>query len=92
MRGKLVSRGQGKRADYVLYYKPNIPLALIEAKDNTHSVGSIPGFLVACYAGRWLLENLFCAFEEPQTVGMAKGQQENQVQQCGHANPISTSS
>jgi type I restriction enzyme R subunit len=39
VRGKLVSRGQGKRADYVLYYKPNIPLALIEAKDNTHSVG-----------------------------------------------------
>jgi len=39
VRGKLVSRGQGRRADYVLYYKPNIPLALIEAKDNTHSVG-----------------------------------------------------
>ncbi len=39
VRGKLVSRGQGKRADYILYVKPNIPLALIEAKDNTHSVG-----------------------------------------------------
>src|SRR5215467_8482647 len=39
VRGKLVSRGQAKRADYVLYYKPNIPLALIEAKDNSHSVG-----------------------------------------------------
>jgi type I restriction enzyme, R subunit len=39
VRGKLVSRGQGKRADYILYYKPNIPLALIEVKDNTHSVG-----------------------------------------------------
>lgn len=39
VRGKLVSRGQGKRADYILYYKPNIPLALIEAKDNSHSVG-----------------------------------------------------
>jgi type I restriction enzyme R subunit len=39
VRGKLVSRGQAKRADYVLYYKPNIPLALIEAKDNTYSVG-----------------------------------------------------
>ncbi len=38
-RGKLVSRGQAKHADYVLYYKPNIPLALIEAKDNAHSVG-----------------------------------------------------
>ncbi len=39
VRGKLVSRGQAKRADYVLYVKPNIPLALIEAKDNTHAVG-----------------------------------------------------
>jgi type I restriction enzyme R subunit len=39
VRGKLVSRGKAKRADYILYYKPNIPLALIEAKDNTHSVG-----------------------------------------------------
>jgi len=39
VRGKLVSRGKAKRADYVLYFKPNIPLALIEAKDNSHSVG-----------------------------------------------------
>ncbi len=39
VRGKLVSRGKGKRADYVLYLKPNIPIALVEAKDNTHSVG-----------------------------------------------------
>jgi hypothetical protein len=39
VRGKLVSRGKAKRADYILYYKPNIPIALIEAKDNTHSVG-----------------------------------------------------
>jgi type I restriction enzyme R subunit len=39
VRGKLVTRGKAKRADYVLYYKPNIPLALIEAKDNNCSVG-----------------------------------------------------
>ena len=39
VRGKLVSRGRGKRADYILYYKPNIPIALIEAKDNTHAIG-----------------------------------------------------
>lgn len=39
VRGKLVSRGDAKRADYVLYYKPNIPLAVVEAKDNTYSVG-----------------------------------------------------
>src|SRR4051795_5854928 len=39
VRGKLVTRGKAKRADYILYIKPNIPLALIEAKDNSHSVG-----------------------------------------------------
>ena len=40
VRGRLVTRGQPKRADYVLYYKPNLPIALIEAKDNTHSLGA----------------------------------------------------
>ncbi len=39
VRGKLVTRGKAKRADYILYYKPNLPIALIEAKDNNHSVG-----------------------------------------------------
>lgn len=39
VRGKLVTRGKAKKADFVLYYKPNIPVALIEAKDNAHSVG-----------------------------------------------------
>ncbi|HET7695493.1 MAG TPA: type I restriction endonuclease, partial [Vicinamibacterales bacterium] len=39
VRGKLVSRGAAKRADYILYYKPNIPLAVIEAKDNTCGIG-----------------------------------------------------
>ena len=38
VRGKLAARGKGKRADYILYYKPNIPIAIIEAKDNNHSV------------------------------------------------------
>lgn len=39
VRGKLVTRGKAKRADYILYYKPNIPLAVIEAKDNNYAVG-----------------------------------------------------
>ncbi len=38
VRGKLTARGNQKRADYILYYKPNIPIAIIEAKDNKHSV------------------------------------------------------
>lgn len=39
VRGKTVQRGKAKKADYLLYYKPNIPIAVIEAKDNNHSVG-----------------------------------------------------
>lgn len=39
VRGKLHTRAKYKRADYVLFYKPNIPIAVIEAKDNTHSTG-----------------------------------------------------
>lgn len=39
VRGKLVTRGKAKRADYILYYKPNLPIALIEAKDNSYPVG-----------------------------------------------------
>ncbi len=40
VRGKLVTRGKAKFADYILYYKPNIPIALIEAKDNNYAVGA----------------------------------------------------
>lgn len=37
VRGKLTTRARNKRADYVLFLKPNLPIAVIEAKDNTHS-------------------------------------------------------
>lgn len=40
VRGKLHSRGQAKRADYVLYARPNQPVAIIEAKDQGHSIGA----------------------------------------------------
>ncbi|GKT06866.1 EcoAI/FtnUII family type I restriction enzme subunit R [Desulforhabdus sp. TSK] len=39
VRGMLHTRARQKRADYVLFYKPNIPIAIIEAKDNNHTVG-----------------------------------------------------
>src|SRR5262249_2995323 len=39
VRGKTVQRGEASKADYLLYYKPNLPLAVIEAKDNNHGVG-----------------------------------------------------
>ncbi|MCE8556661.1 DEAD/DEAH box helicase family protein [Ruegeria pomeroyi] len=39
VRGKLVARGKQKRADYVLYLKPNIPIAVVEAKDKKHAIG-----------------------------------------------------
>lgn len=40
LRGNITARGKKKRADYVLFYKNNFPLAVIEAKDNNHSVGA----------------------------------------------------
>jgi type I restriction enzyme R subunit len=39
VRGKVHARGETKRADYILYFKPNIPLAIIEAKDEGHALG-----------------------------------------------------
>jgi type I restriction enzyme R subunit len=39
VRGKTVKRGQAKKVDYLLFYKPGIPIAVIEAKDNNHSLG-----------------------------------------------------
>jgi len=34
----MTARGKRKFADYILFYKPNVPIAVIEAKDNKHSV------------------------------------------------------
>ncbi len=40
VRGNKTKRGDKKKTDYLLYYLPNIPIAVIEAKDNNnHSVG-----------------------------------------------------
>ncbi|CAM7052554.1 EcoAI/FtnUII family type I restriction enzme subunit R [Morganella morganii] len=38
VRGKLASRIKVKSADIVLYHKPNLPLAVIEAKANKHAI------------------------------------------------------
>ena len=40
VRGNSVARGKRKKADYILYYKRNLPLAIVEAKDNKQSVGA----------------------------------------------------
>ncbi|MBU4312201.1 MAG: DEAD/DEAH box helicase family protein [Candidatus Omnitrophica bacterium] len=40
VKGNKTARGERKRADFILYLKPNIPIAIIEAKDNTHPVGA----------------------------------------------------
>jgi type I restriction enzyme R subunit len=39
VRGKLHTRGQSHRPDFLLSYIPNQPIAVIEAKDNNHSIG-----------------------------------------------------
>ena len=38
VKGRMTARGSRKFADYILFYKPNVPIAVIEAKDNKHSV------------------------------------------------------
>jgi type I restriction enzyme, R subunit len=40
VRGKTVKRGEAKKADYILYFKPGLPIAVVEAKDNTYTVGA----------------------------------------------------
>lgn len=40
VQGSLHTRGKRKRADYILYYKKDIPIAIVEAKDNKKGVGS----------------------------------------------------
>lgn len=40
VKGEKSVRGERKRTDFILYYKPNIPIAVIEAKDNSHSIGA----------------------------------------------------
>ena len=38
IRGNLVSREPAKKADYILYINANNPIAIVEAKDNHHTV------------------------------------------------------
>lgn len=40
VKGKNTKRGERKRADIIIYYKPNIPVAVVEAKDNNHTAGA----------------------------------------------------
>lgn len=39
LKGNFVFREKPKRADYILYLNANNPIAIIEAKDNKHSIG-----------------------------------------------------
>jgi len=39
VRGKVAVRGERRRADYLLFYQPHFPLAVVEAKDNKHPMG-----------------------------------------------------
>ena len=40
VKGKTVTRGKVKRADYILSHQPNVPLAVVEAKDNKQAIGA----------------------------------------------------
>lgn len=39
VQGKKATRKEAKKVDYLLYYMPNLPLAVVEAKDNKHDEG-----------------------------------------------------
>jgi type I restriction enzyme, R subunit len=39
VRGKIAVRGKQKRADYLLFFETNLPLAIVEAKDNNQPIG-----------------------------------------------------
>ena len=38
IKGNIVSREPAKKADYILYINVNNPIAIVEAKDNNHTV------------------------------------------------------
>ena len=38
LKGNMISRGAPKRADYLLHISDNNPIAVVEAKDNKHSI------------------------------------------------------
>ena len=40
VQGNVTARAARKRADYILSLRPNMPIAIIEAKDNAHSLGA----------------------------------------------------
>ncbi|MBK1640423.1 restriction endonuclease [Chromatium okenii] len=40
VQGKIVQRGDAKKADFLLFYKPNLPLAVIEVKNNKLAIGA----------------------------------------------------
>jgi hypothetical protein len=78
VRGKLVTRGKAKKADFVLYYKPNIPIALIEAKDNNHSVAMVSN-RASIMQRRWIFPlyfpptvTAFCSMTAPAVALRSK--------------------
>ena len=40
VKGKRVARGSKDRADYILFHNRDLPIAIIEAKDNNHDLGA----------------------------------------------------
>ena len=49
-RGQVCKREKPLKADYVLFYKPNKPIAIVEAKDNNHSMSD--GNVKKCAVGK----------------------------------------
>lgn len=41
VRGESVQRGQGKKSDYILFYKANLPIAIIEGNKRSVALGNL---------------------------------------------------
>lgn len=48
VRGRLVARGKAKKADYILYYKPNIPIPLPPLAEQTRIVEKLNILMQHC--------------------------------------------
>ncbi|MCI6028341.1 MAG: type I restriction endonuclease [Clostridiales bacterium] len=79
-RGQVCKREKPLKADYVLFYKPNKPIAIVEAKDNNHTMSdgmqqalnyarmmNVP-FVFSSNGDGFVFHNRYITEEEKETV------------------------
>ena len=84
-RGQVCKREKPLKADYVLFYKPNKPIAIVEAKDNNHTMSdgmqqalnyarmmNVP-FVFSSNGDGFVFHNRYITEGEKETVGDSVG-------------------